>query len=147
MIVLSIVFQFWWLMILVSGGIFVANAWLYFVGMTQHTGLRDNVPDFRLCVRTIQLDSLTSFLYWRMERHIEHHMFAGAPCYNLKRLSREIADDMPAPRSLLGAWREMRSVWQRQQTEPDYQYDTPLPPTARPAMTSEGGCGRTARPA
>ena len=31
----------------------------------------------------------------------------------------------------------MRSVWQRQQTEPDYQYDTPLPPTARPAMTSE----------
>ena len=137
MIVLSIVFQLWWLMILVSGGIFVANAWLYFVGMTQHTGLRDNVPDFRLCVRTIQLDSLTSFLYWRMERHIEHHMFAGVPCYNLKRLSLEIADDMPAPRSLLGAWREMRSVWQRQQTEPDYQYDPPLPPTARPAMTSE----------
>ena len=136
-IVLSIVFQLWWLMILVSGGIFVANAWLYFVGMTQHTGLRDNVPDFRLCVRTIQLDSLTSFLYWRMERHIEHHMFAGVPCYNLKRLSREIADDMPAPRSLLGAWREMRSVWQRQLIEPDYQYDTPLPPTARPAMTSE----------
>ena len=108
-------------MILVSGGIFVANAWVYFVGMTQHTGLRDNMPDFRLCLRTIQLDSLTSFRYWRMERHIEHHMFAGVPCYNLKRLSREIADDMPAPRSLLGAWREMRSVWQRQQTEPDDQ--------------------------
>ena len=98
MIVLSIVFQLWWLMILVSGGIFVANAWLYFVGMTQHAGLRDKVPDFRLCVRTIQLDSLTWFLYWRMERHIEHHMFAGVPCYNLKRLSLEIADDMPAPR-------------------------------------------------
>ena len=71
---------------------------------------RDNLPDFRLCLRTIQLDLLTSFLYWLIERHIEHHMFVGAPCYNLDRLSLEIADDMPAPRSLLDAWREMRNA-------------------------------------
>ena len=37
-------------------------------------------------------------------------MFVGVPCYNLKRLSREIADDLPHPRSLLGAWREMRDA-------------------------------------
>ena len=125
----------------------MANAWLYFVGMTQHTGLRDNVPDFRLCVRTIQLDSLTSFLYWRMERHIEHHMFAGVPCYNLKRLSLEIADDMPAPRSLLGAWREMRSVWQRQQNRARLPVRHAAAADGPPGDDQRGGCGRTARPA
>ncbi|MXY79288.1 MAG: fatty acid desaturase [Chloroflexi bacterium] len=136
-IVLSIVLQLWWLMILLSGGFFVANAWLYAVAKTQHAGLRDNVPDYRLCVRSIKLDPLSSFLYWHMEHHIEHHMFAGVPCYNLKQLGREVATDYPAPRSLLGAWREMRAAWKRQQTHPGYQFDTPLPATARPAMTSE----------
>lgn len=136
-IVLSIVLQLWWLMILLSGGIFVANAWAYAVGITQHAGLRDNVPDFRLCVRSIKLDPLSSFLYWHMEHHIEHHMFAGVPCYNLKQLGREVATDYPAPRSLIDAWREMRYAWRRQLTEPGYQFDTPLPATAHPAMISE----------
>ena len=38
---------------------------------------------------------------------------------------------MPEPRTLLGAWREMRETWQRQKTEPDYFFNTPLPPTAQ----------------
>jgi hypothetical protein len=49
------------------------------------------------------------------------------PCYHLRELSRTIAGDLPAPRTLVGAWREMRATWKRQQTEPDYQYDTPVP--------------------
>ena len=53
--------------------------------------------------------------------------FAAVPCYHLPRLSEVIAADMPTPRTLWGAWREMREVWRRQQTEPDYQFDTPLP--------------------
>ena len=137
MIVVAIVTQLWWLAILISGGVFIANAWKYFVAAPQHTGLRDNVPDFRLCVRTHKLDPISSFLYWHMEWHIEHHMFAGVPCYKLKALSREIAWDLPQPRSLLGAWREMRAAWKRQSTEPGYQFDTPLPASAAPAMTSE----------
>ena len=66
-----------------------------------------------------------------MEYHIEHHMFAGIPCYNLKKLYYEIADDMPQPRTLREAWQEMRETWNRQKTEPDYQFDTPLPPNAK----------------
>ena len=31
----------------------------------------------------------------------------------------------------------MRAAWLRQLREPGYQFDTPLPATARPAMTSE----------
>ena len=37
---------------------------------------------------------------------------------------------MPEPRTLVGAWREMLEIWNRQVHDPDYQYDTPLPPTA-----------------
>lgn len=93
----------------------------------MHTGLRDNVADFRLCVRSITLDPVSQFLYWRMNWHLEHHMFAAVPCYNLKRLSRTVAADLPKPRTLVGAWQEMRRTRKKQQEDPGYQFDTPLP--------------------
>ncbi|MDG1320134.1 MAG: hypothetical protein P8P84_22940, partial [Paracoccaceae bacterium] len=43
----------------------------------------------------------------------------------------ELKDDMPTPRTLFGAWQEMLDTWQRQQTDANYQYDTPLPSTAK----------------
>lgn len=117
----------WILPVLISLPVFTANALRYFVGMPMHCGLRNDVPDFRLCVRSITLNPISEFLYWHMNWHTEHHMFAAVPCYHLPRLSEVIAADMPTPRTLGGAWREMREVWRRQQTEPDYQFDTPLP--------------------
>ena len=125
--VISIMTGQWVLPLLISFFPFIANWGAYFIGLTQHCGLRDNVPDFRKSTRSITLNPIAEFLYWRMNWHIEHHMFAGVPCYNLKKLAGEIADDMPAPRTLLGAWLEMRETWRRQQAEPGYQYDTPLP--------------------
>jgi fatty acid desaturase len=127
LIAVSIVFKLWMLPVLVTFAPFIANWWRYFVGVPMHTGLQDDVDDFRLCVRTINLDPFSSFLYWRMNWHTEHHMFAAVPCYNLKRLSGAIAFDMPKPRTLVGAWREMRQTWKKQQEDPSYQYVTPLP--------------------
>ncbi|MDP7400227.1 MAG: fatty acid desaturase, partial [Lentisphaeria bacterium] len=49
---------------------------------------------------------------------------------NLKKLYREIAEDMPEPRTLRGAWREMLEIWRQQQTDLSYQFDTPLPAAA-----------------
>jgi fatty acid desaturase len=66
-----------------------------------------------------------------MNWHLEHHMYAGVPCYNLKKLAREIAGDMPEPRTLRQAWREMGETWRRQQTDPNYEFDTPLPGTSK----------------
>ena len=125
------------LAVLVSGHGFIGNWLKYFVGLPMHCGLRDNVPDFRLCVRTITLDPITEFLYWHMNWHTEHHMFAGVPCYNLAKVHELVKDDMPKPRTLIGAWREMLETWRRQQEDPGYQFDTPLPPTAHPALTSD----------
>ena len=138
-IAVAIVFQWWLLPVLVTLTGFYAKGWTLVVGLPMHCGLRDNVPDFRKCVRSITLDPISTFLYWRMNWHTEHHMYAGVPCYNLKKLYRVIADDMPQPRTLIGAWREMRDTWRRQQQDPGYQYDTPVPRrrTATPADDDE----------
>ena len=74
-------------------------------------------------------------------------MYAAVPCYNLKRLHQSVARDMPAPRTLIGAWREMRETWRRQRTDPGYEFDTPVPvptdgdrsPEADPLAASMGG--------
>ena len=136
-LVISIVFQLWWLSILLSGTVFIGTWWSYFVGIGQHAGLRDNVPDFRLNSRSIRLDPVSSFLYWHMENHLEHHMFAAVPCYNMARLHRAIEPDVPARQTLFGMWCEIRQIWKQQRTDPDYQYDTPLPAGARPSPATQ----------
>ena len=131
LVIVVAIFTGWWVLpLLVTSAAFTANWLAYFFGMTQHCGLKENTNDFRKSVRSIRLDPFSEFLYWRMNWHTEHHMYAGVPCYNLKALYREIADEMPEPRSLWGAWREMRDTWKRQQSDPDYAFDTPLPESA-----------------
>ena len=137
-IAVAIAMQWWLLPVLVTLTGFLGKGWSLIVGLPMHCGLRDNVPDFRKCVRSITLDPISTFLYWRMNWHTEHHMYAGVPCYNLKKLYREIAADMPRPRTLAGAWREMRDTWRRQQQDPGYQFDTPVPQrTAAAPATGE----------
>ncbi len=126
-VVLSIVTGQWVMALLLTFFPFIGSWGHYLVGITQHCGLRDDVPDFRKNTRSMTLNPVLEFLYWRMNWHTEHHMYAGVPCYNLRALAREIADDMPPPRTLAGAWREMREIWRRQQKEPGYQFDTPVP--------------------
>ncbi|MBZ0302104.1 MAG: fatty acid desaturase [Anaerolineae bacterium] len=133
--IISIVTGLWVIPLIVSFFAFIGNWGVYFVGLPQHCGLRENVPDFRKSVRSMTLPLPLEFLYWRMNWHTEHHMYAGVPCYNLKKLHQELAADMPEPRTLVSAWREMRETWRRQKIDPDYHFDTPLPPTAKSART------------
>ena len=133
--VAAIASGYWIVVIVFSCHMFFGNWLKYFVALPMHCGLRDNIPDFRLCVRSIRLDPISEFLYWHMNWHTEHHMFAAVPCYNLSKLHELVKDDMPVPRTLVGAWREMRETWNRQKDDPDYKFNTPLPPSARPAVT------------
>ena len=82
---------------------FIGNWLVSFVGLPQHCGLRDNVPDFRKSTRSMKLDPISTSLYWRMNWHTEHHMYAGVPCYKVRKLACTIDADMPEPRTLLGA--------------------------------------------
>ena len=116
------------LILIVSLHPFIGNWLRYFVGAPMHCGLRSDVSDFRKCVRTITLDPISEFLYWHMNWHLEHHMFAAVPCYNLKKLYEAVAEDMPKPRTLISSWQEMLKVVKQQEADPAYEFDTPVPP-------------------
>ena len=105
------------------------GSWLFFLcNNTQHIGLQDNVPDFRLCCRTFTLNPVVQFLYWHMNYHIEHHMYAAVPCYKLGRLHRLIEHDLPAcPRSIAATWREIAAILKIQKQDPAYQHLPPCP--------------------
>lgn len=109
----------------------MGNWYRYSAGITQHCGLRSNVADFRKCTRSVKLDPFTEFLYWHMNWHLEHHMYAAMPCYNLKALHKELSSDMPELCSLTSEWKKMRNTWRRQKTDPGYAYDTPVPNVSR----------------
>lgn len=116
------------LILIVSLHPFMGNWLRYFVGAPMHCGLRSDVSDFRKCVRTITLDPISEFLYWHMNWHLEHHMFAAVPCYNLKKLYEAVAEDMPKPRTLISSWQEMLGVVKQQEADPAFEFDTPVPP-------------------
>ncbi|MFT6303638.1 MAG: fatty acid desaturase [Granulosicoccus sp.] len=124
---LSLISGQWIFIFIVTLSSFTTNWMSYRVGMTQHCGLKENDIDFRKCTRSVVLNPVLEFLYWHMNWHTEHHMFAGVPCYNLKKLHQELRDDMPSPRTVTEAWQEMRETWDRQQVDSGYFFDTPLP--------------------
>lgn len=129
-LLIAVVTGLWVLPLIFTLPSYIANWLSYACGLTQHCGLMENTTDFRKSTRSIRLPRIVAFLYWHMNWHTEHHMYAGVPCYNLPALASEIADDMPKPRSLIEAWREMLATWERQKTDPGFAFDTPLPASA-----------------
>jgi len=110
------------------------GGWLnYLINNVQHVGLQGKVPDFRRCTWTIILNPFLSFVYWRMNYHTEHHMFAAVPCYNLKKLHEAIKADMqPCPVGLWAAWKLVLEILKKQKADPAYYYAVELP--SRPAQ-------------
>jgi len=118
-----------WIIPILTCGHLCYGSWLFFFcNNTQHVGLRDFVDDFRLCSRTFTLNPVVGFLYWHMNYHIEHHMYAAVPCYNLGRLHKLIEHDLPTtPRGLTGVWRQIDMILRRQAADPLYQFEPALP--------------------
>jgi fatty acid desaturase len=124
-------FGLWMLPVLITLAPFYGGWLLYLCNNTQHVGLQDNVPDFRLCTRTIILHPFVQFLYWHMNFHTEHHMYAAVPCYNLAKLHQAIKDDLPPSTvGLYATWKEIIAILQKQKVDPTYQYVPSLPAPA-----------------
>lgn len=124
----SLYFGWWQLIVLVTLGSFYGGLIFFLCNNSQHVGLTDNAPDFRLCTRTIILNPVVRFLYWHMNYHIEHHMYAGVPCYRLGKLHKAIKHDLPhCPVGLVATWREIVDILKRQEEDPDYQFRPQLP--------------------
>jgi fatty acid desaturase/rubredoxin len=114
------------------------GGWLFYLcNNSQHAGLRDKVADFRLNCRTIMLKPFLGCLYWHMNYHTEHHMYAAVPCYNLRRLHDAIKHDLPHPPvGLVQTWRQILAIQRRQEAHPGYQFNAPLPAGAGQSAAS-----------
>lgn len=105
------------------------GGWLFLLcNNTQHVGLNEDVNDFRLNSRTIYLHPVVEFLYWRMNYHIEHHMYAAVPCYNLPKLHDAIKHELPrTPNGLIETWIEIGYIMLQQKRDPNYRFVPELP--------------------
>lgn len=106
--------------------------WLFSLcNNTQHVGLSEDVNDFRLNSRTIHINPVLRFFYWHMNYHIEHHMYAAVPCYNLRKLHEAVKHELPrTPRGLLETWIEIGYIMIRQKADPSYRHLPELPGSA-----------------
>ena len=130
--VVSIYFGYWIIPVVITLAPHYGGWLLFLCNNTQHVGLQDNVPDYRLCCRTIILHPFVRFLYWHMNYHTEHHMYAAVPCYNLGKLHTCIKDDLqPCPKGLVATWREIAMILKKQKEDPDYQFVAQLPSHAK----------------
>ena len=89
--------------------------------VTQHAGLAMNVQDHRQTTRTFYTNPVFEFLYFRMNYHVEHHMYPLVPFYNLPELHRLVKDQLPEPLDGLDeVLKEILYAIERQRTEPGF---------------------------
>ena len=98
-------------------------------GLTQHMGLKEDVKDHRYSTRSVRLNPIFSFIYWKMEYHIEHHMFPMVPSYNLPKLHEIIKDQLPKPQSLYEAYKEIIPAIVKKHKDPNYFIPVKVPNT------------------
>ena len=135
-----------WLPLMYIGLPHLYGGWLMPIyGLTQHTGLAENVLDHRLNCRTVRMNLVNRFLYWNMNYHVEHHMFPLVPYHALPELHQLVKADMPEPYAgLWAAWREIVPAVLRQRRDPAYHVKRALPARdVRFALNLDGGGVRT----
>jgi fatty acid desaturase len=127
-LVVSVAMGWYLVPVIVSLAPAYGNWLMQLCNATQHIGLKDHVPDFRICCRTIRLNPFLQFLYWHMNFHTEHHMYAAVPCYNLGKLHRAIRHELPyCPNGLVDTWRRIAAIQKKQAEDPEYQFVPELP--------------------
>ena len=134
LVAVFVYFQWWVLIYLVTLSYFFADFLPRGCGMQQHIGLSPDVPDWRLSCHTMRFGPVMSFLYWNMNYHIEHHMYAAVPYFNLPKLHKALEADMPKPvRGFFRGLGRVLSVQRKQREDEAYVFVPDLPATAAPA--------------
>jgi len=128
-----VIFKIWVLIyLLIFGGFFVSVLANLTVAI-QHTGLGSNRPDWRLVCHTVRVNPVVGYLYWHMNYHTEHHMYAAVPFFKLAQFHRAVSGGMQVPqKSLLAGLRLLLLIKKKQRQDPSYTYVPEFPPTAAP---------------
>ncbi|MBN8524834.1 MAG: fatty acid desaturase, partial [Planctomycetes bacterium] len=139
----------WWIVpIVVSLTPVYCRGLFWLLNNAQHVGLMESAPDFRLNCRTIVVNPVFRFLYWHMNWHIEHHMYAAVPCYRLHALHRAIRPQLPyCPRGLVETWYTIIGIMWRQQREPGWTFRQELPGETRTAAAADPATATAPTPA
>jgi len=136
--IISLTYGLWIIPVVVSLTPLYCKGLFWLLNNTQHVGLIESVSDFRLNCRTIIVNPVFRFLYWHMNWHIEHHMYAGVPCYRLGALHRAIAHELPeSPKGLVATWYHIIGVMFRQQQEPGWAFRAQLPGETKPSVDQD----------
>lgn len=124
----SLYFQTWLPIFMLILPPFYGNTILMLMALTQHAGLANNSNDHRASTRTVILNPFFSFLYSKMEYHIEHHIFPKVPCHNLKKLHKHLKGQFPEPsKGLFGAYKVILPTIFKQKKDNEYYINVDLP--------------------
>lgn len=124
----GIISGYWMVPLLTTFAPIFGSSLTHLTHAPQHYGLMKSVNDFRLNCRTYTCNKLFMFLYWNMNYHIEHHMYAAVPCYNLPKLHKAILPYLPkVHNSIWDVWHEMRFISFQVEKNPNYEYRQTLP--------------------
>lgn len=106
--------QYWTLWFFILPRIIGAPIMLQFT-ILQHAELQENASDICKSTRSFQGSWWVSFLYMNMENHVEHHLYSSIPFHALPKLSKELADQVPAkdPGFWRSSWDVISIVWRR----------------------------------
>ena len=136
---LALIFVFsgnWILLFLVTFAPFFARWFGILTHVPQHIGMEPDVADWRHSTRTYLAGPFVRFFYWNMNYHVEHHMFAAVPFYNLPKLRKVLEPDLPtAPYGLLTTWREIAATLRKQKRDPTYHRPLVYPDARNAAGT------------
>jgi fatty acid desaturase len=131
LIAVFIVFKLWVLIYLIVLGSFFATILGNLTGSIQHTGLSSSVPDWRLICHTVKVNPVVRYLYWNMNFHTEHHMYAAVPFWQLPRFYARVSPGMQNPQQgFLAALRLLFQIKGRQRKDPSYTYVPEFPKSA-----------------
>jgi fatty acid desaturase len=131
-IAISIVLHLWVIIYLVFSCYF-ARILANLTGAIQHTGLGSDIPDWRAVCHTVKVNPVVGYLYWNMNYHTEHHMYAAVPFFNLAKLHEAIEKDLPkAHKSFSGCLRKLYEIKTMQKKDPTFIYSHTFPASAAP---------------
>lgn len=123
----------WVLIYLVVFGSFFATVIGNLTGSIQHLGLASSVPDWRLVCHTVTVNPVVAYLYWNMNYHTEHHMYAAVPFWQLPRFYKAVAAGMQVPvKGFIGGLALVLSIKRKQKEDPAYIHVPQFPEGAAP---------------
>ena len=129
-VVLSLYLKTWLPILMIILPPFYGNTILMLMALTQHAGLASNSNDHRASTRTVILNPFFSFLYSKMEYHIEHHIFPKVPCHNLKKLHKHLSNQFPKPsQGLFDAYKIIIPTIFKQKKDDQHFINVDLPVT------------------